>query len=152
MKIPMCRGLVAMMLVLALVVAGCAADPYPPATATVASPDRPWGPLAVIPPQDGADSARTEGTLRFTDTCVYLESGGARTLLIWPADRTSWDAGSRSITFRNFDDGIVTVGDGDGVVLGGGSGAEAEGGVAWVARPSADCSLVPNWGVGDVRR
>ena len=73
-------------------------------------------------------------------------------MLIWPADRTSWDPGSRSITFRNFDGSIVTVGDGDEVVLGGGSGAESDGGVAWVARPSADCSLVPNWGVGDVRR
>ena len=48
-----------------------------------------WGPLAVIPAQDGADTARTEGTLRITNTCVFLAdkvvdlscSSGPRTAL-----------------------------------------------------------------------
>lgn len=51
-----------------------------------------WGPLAVVPPQDGADTARTEGTLRITDTCVFLDGPGGPVLLVWPADRTSWYA------------------------------------------------------------
>jgi hypothetical protein len=36
----------------------------------------PWGPLAVIPPEGGADTARTEGTLRITDECVFPEAQG----------------------------------------------------------------------------
>jgi heat shock protein HslJ len=120
---------------------------------------RVWGPLAVIPPQDGADTARTEGTLRITDTCVFLEEGGGPVLLLWPADRTTWDAEQRTITFANFDGTTATVGDGQSVVLGGGGGGSAESGVAtevwvagmtWVARPVDGCPLDPYWGVGDV--
>ncbi len=117
-----------------------------------------WGPLAVIPPQDGADTARTEGTLRITDTCVFLvERGGGPVLLVWPADRTTWDAGARTITFANFDGTSVSVGDGMRVVLMGGGGGSSESGIApevwlagmtWVARPVAGCPVDPHWGVG----
>ena len=119
-----------------------------------------WGPLAVIPPQDGADTARTEGTLRITDTCVFLVERGGPVLLLWPADRTTWDAEQRTITFANFDGTTATVGDGQPVVLGGGGGSSAESGVTtgawvagmtWVARPADGCPLDPYWGVGDVR-
>ena len=121
-----------------------------------------WGPLAVIPAQDGADTARTEGTLRITNTCVFLaEQGGGSVLLLWPADRVAWNAGDRKITFANFDGTGVTVGDGESVTLGGGGGNSAESGVTpeawlagmtWVARPADGCPLDPYWGVGDVRR
>ena len=121
-----------------------------------------WGPLAVIPPQDGADTARTEGTLRITNTCVFLaEQGGGPVLLLWPADRVAWNAGDRKITFANFDGTGVTVGDGESVTLGGGGGNSAESGVTpeawlagmtWVARPADGCPLDPYWGVGDLRR
>jgi len=43
-----------------------------------------WGPLAVVPPQDGADTARTEGTLRIADACVFLDQPGGPSLLVWP--------------------------------------------------------------------
>lgn len=122
-----------------------------------------WGPLAVTAPQDGADTLRFEGTLRITDTCVYLEwPPGKLTLLSWPADRTTWNEESRSITFENFDGSVVTVGDGDHVVLGGGGGGadtEAEDGISseewvrrmdWVAPPASSCSLDRWWGVGAV--
>jgi heat shock protein HslJ len=121
---------------------------------------RVWGPLAVIPPQDGADTARTEGTLRITDTCVFLEERGGAVLLLWPADRTTWDAEQRTITFANFDGTTATVADGQPVVLGGGGGSSAESGVTsgawvagmtWVAPPVDGCPLDPYWGVGDVR-
>jgi len=118
-----------------------------------------WGPLAVIPAQAGADTARTEGRLRITDTCVFLESGGTIQLLIWPVNRTMWDAQLRAITFMNFDGTIVTVSDGEHVVLGGGGDSTAESGVTgeewvgrmkWVAPPAASCSLDSRWGVGAV--
>lgn len=124
-----------------------------------ASPVGGWGPLAVIRPQDGADTGRTEGVLRITDTCVSLESGGTVTLLFWPADRTTWGAESRAITFKNFDGSVVTVSDGDGVVLGGGGDSAVESGISgeewvkrmvWVARPAPSCSLDRRWGVGGV--
>jgi hypothetical protein len=119
-----------------------------------------WGPLAVIPPQDGTDLARNEGTLRITEACVYLEDpGGDLWLLTWPADRTTWSEESRSITFENFaafDGTIVTVGDGDPVVLGGGTGAEEKSGeewvrgVDWVAPPAPSCLLDRRFHVGVV--
>lgn len=119
-----------------------------------------WGPLAVIPPQDGFDTLRAEGTLRITDTCVYLESLGEVTMLSWPADRATWSGESRAITFENFDGSVVTVGDGDHVVLGGSGGgadSEAEDGISseewvkrmeWVAPPASSCSLDSWWVVG----
>lgn len=99
--------------------------------------------------------------MRITDTCANLESRGAVTLLFWPADRTMWSAETRAITFTNFDGSVVTVSDGDSVVLGGGGGSESEGhltreewvnGTAWTARPAPSCLLDSWWGVGVVRR
>jgi hypothetical protein len=121
----------------------------------------PWGPLAVIPPEGGADTARTEGTLRITDECVFLEAQGEAPLLFWPADRTTWDGEARAITFRNFDKSVVTVSDGDHVVLGGSGDSEADSGtsgedwvkqVALVAQPAPSCVLDPRWVVGAVGR
>ncbi len=134
----------------------------PPSSEPSASSAIAWGPLAVYAPQDGADSARNEGTLRITDTCVTLERLGAVTLLTWPADRTSWDETTRTITFENFDGTIVTVEDGDVVVVGGsGSGGEGEGEpgmsieeyldrIDWVAPPASSCPLDERWGVGAI--
>lgn len=122
---------------------------------------RVWGPLAVIPPQDGTDLVRNEGTLRITDTCVYLDRLGSIEVLFWPADRTAWNKELRAITFTNFDGTVVTVDDGDHVVLGGGGDSSAESGVSgeewakrmeWVARPAASCALDARFGVGGVQR
>jgi hypothetical protein len=118
-----------------------------------------FGPLAVIPPQDGADSARTEGRLRITDECVFLDSPSGVTLLVWPADRTAWSPEPPTITFTNFDGSVVAVRDGDAVVLGGSGDSEADGGLSgedwvertvWVAPPSFSCSLDQRWFVGAV--
>jgi heat shock protein HslJ len=120
---------------------------------------RVWGPLAVVPPQDGADTARSEGTLRITDACVVLEEADSVMLLVWPADRTRWDPQSQSITFTNFDGTIVTASDGDAVALGGGGDSVAEGGITgeewvrrreWVAPPATACPLDERWDVGAV--
>ena len=147
----------------AILVAACSPNLGPSESSAVvsASPGDTWGPLAVIPPQDGADTARTEGRLRITDACVFLESPGGVTLLFWSSDRTAWTPEPRTITFANFDGSIVTVRDGDGVVLGGSGDSEAESGASgedwvdrmeWVAPPSLSCSLDQRWGVGGVGR
>ncbi len=105
------------------------------------------------------DTTSFGGTLRVTDTCVFLESGGEVALLFWPADRTTWEAESRAITFENLDGNVATVADGDHVVLGGGGAGEAESGISgeewvrrtdWVAPPDLSCPLDPRWGVGAV--
>jgi hypothetical protein len=116
-----------------------------------------WGPVAVVPPQDGADTARTEGTLRITDMCVLLDVADDFTLLVWPADRTTWDASARTISFANLDGTIVTVGDGMHVVVGGSGDDEVESGTTseewlsrtrWVAPPDVRCPMESRWMVG----
>lgn len=119
----------------------------PPPVATTPSPVAtspssagPWGPLAVLPPQDGTDLAALEGTLRIADGCVYLDSNGNRYDLAWHANQVTWSEETRSISFKNFEwnyeGAIVTLRDGDHVALGGGGLTvdDAEG-VDWVADP-----------------
>jgi hypothetical protein len=156
------------------VAAGCAspapsevarATPTPVITSPSASPSAlasapgEWGPLAVIPPQDGSDTARTEGRLRITDTCVFLDEQGERVLLLWPSDRTRWNAAERTVTFANVGGTPVVVADGTAVVLGGGGDSSEEGGITpgawlegmtWVARPADGCPIGSWWGVGEL--
>lgn len=133
-----------------------------PTTST--QPGDGWGPLAVVGPQEGADSGRAEGILRIADACTYLESrgvGGDLMLLVWPADRTKWSLEGRAVAFRNYDGSTSTARDGDHVVLGGGGDSEEESGVSgdewvaqtsWVAPPSDSCLLGSRWYVGDMKR
>ena len=125
------------------------------------SPSGTWGPLAVVPPQGGTDTARAEGTLRITDECVFLVWAGRRELLVWPADRTRWNPRTRTITFTNFDGSTVSVSDGMQVVLGGGGDSNEESGTTteewlartqWIARPADSCPLDSRWWVGVVER
>jgi hypothetical protein len=136
----------------------------PVASGSPATPAAPsvsqWGPLAVVPRQDGTDLTRLEGTLRITDSCVVLEEwSGEKTLLIWHDDQTWWNPQTRSITFRNFDGTIVTKRDGDHIVLGGSVDTQEESGITpaeflarttWVARPGPSCPLDRRWDVGIV--
>ncbi len=134
--------------------------PTPSPVSATPSPSGAWGPLAVIPPQDGADTARTEGTLRITNACVILDTAGGPVLLLWPADRTAWAAASHTISFANFDGTTVVVGDGMALALGGGGDSSAEGAAPeawlaetpWVARPALSCPLGVRWTVGAVMR
>lgn len=127
----------------------------------VASPKSPWGPLAVIPPQDGSDTGIAMGTLLITETCVYLVSAGEKTLLVWPSDRTKWSEDQRAISFSNFDGTLVTASDGNSVAVGGGGDNAAESGLSgkewarrmtWVAPPDPTCSAEIRWGVGGLTR
>lgn len=137
---------------------GLAESAAPPSTASGST----WGPLAVLPPQDGMDTLGAEGPVRITDTCVYLEAHGAVYLLFWHADQVTWNEASRTITFENFPWNdhakVVTVGDGDQIIVGGSGGGDAEGEsgasfvgrMDWVAPPDPSCTLDPWWSVGAV--
>jgi hypothetical protein len=70
---------------------------------TTPGPGADWGPLAVVPPSDGSRTARTEGTVLISSDCVVLDGGDTRSLLVWPADRTSWDASANGLRFDNVD-------------------------------------------------
>ena len=118
-----------------------------------------WGPLAVVPTA-GGDQALNTGTLRTTQSCVFLETGGGESeLLVWPADRTRWDAAADAIGFTNSDGTEVTLRDGEPVSFGGGGDSTAEGGVSgeewlarvdWVARPDPSCPMEIRWYVNEV--
>lgn len=120
----------------------------------------PWGPLAVVPPSNGVMEALAAGTLRITESCVFLEEAGDDLLLlVWPADRTTWSADPPGVTIRNLDGTSVTLRDGDRISLGGGGDSLAEGGVSgvewvrrtvWVAPPALTCPLDARWFVGEV--
>ena len=152
----------------AVAVAGCGSASEPltpkseePSSAVSRVPVTPsdWGPLAVMPPQDGVETARSEGTSRVTESCVHLQSRDGLTLLYWPADGTLWDAESRTIGFTNPDGTEIRLAEGDTVALGGGGGSEGESGVTreqwadsieWVARPEDQCLVDSWWAVGAV--
>ena len=134
-------------LVLTLVVAGCAA-----------LDGGEWGPLAVVEAQGGGD-ALIHGTIRISGDCVVLDEQGDEVLLVWPADRTRWDASSQSITFENRDGTRDTFSDGDLVVMGGGGSSLGEGGTSseewvssidWTVRPSDACLRDVRWFVAQV--
>lgn len=118
-----------------------------------------WGPLAVVPPSSRVMEALATGTLRVTDACAFLEKpGGDLMLLVWPADRTTWNANAHAITLENLDGSRVTFHDGDRVSLGGGGGNVAESGTTgkewvrrthWVASPAPSCPIDAWWYVGE---
>jgi hypothetical protein len=110
-----------------------------------------WGPLAVISPQGGGGEARTEGTLSLEGDCLRLERPGDPTTLVWPADRTSWDADSRTVHFDTSDGETVTIGDGDYIVMSGGSTGEGEWAsrIDWVAPPADECLADEGWFITD---
>lgn len=135
-------------------------------TPSVDSPASPsandgFGPLAVIRAPDGTDTALTQGTLRVTKDCVLLETTSGLELLVWPADRTTWDAKTAQVGFTNFDGTIVQAGDGTRVRVGGGGSSNGEDGttsqawlaqMAWVQRPASSCPLASRWFVGGLER
>jgi hypothetical protein len=167
MPVSAAPGFRSALVVLLSLLASCqSATPTP--TASGAAPSEPtpspasiWGPLAVIPPQDGTDTSFAVGTLDITDECVYLVSNGKRTFLFWPADRTRWVAETRSISFANFDGTFMTASDGDAVSVIGGGDSAAESGLSgrewasrmvWVVPPDPSCVAEVRWGAGGLKR
>ena len=130
-------------------------------TPSASDPNQPldWGPMTIVPPQSGMDSAASQGALRITDTCVFLEGPMGPTLLYWPADQTRWDPDTRAIRFDNGDGVVVTAQDGATVSVGGtgssaaGGGPSAEewvGSWSWVVPPDSSCPLDQRWLVGQI--
>lgn len=116
-----------------------------------------WGPLAVVPRADGVAEALIEGALHITEECVFLSEQGEDVLLVWPEDRTTWDAEAGTITFRNLDGDTVLLATGDEVRMSGGGSSTNEGGVSnenwaagidWVSPPSPSCVTGTRWFVG----
>lgn len=105
-------------------------------------------------------AARNEGSLVITDRCTFLERGGEREFLTWPADQTVWDPTTASIAFRRPSGEVVTLRNGDRVVLGGGGSSRGEnglGGMQWTSRltsvapPAPECLIDVRWEVSDVQ-
>jgi len=142
-----------------VVVVGCGGDVMrsPAHTPTAQVPVSPWGPLAVAS-RIGGDDARTAGTLRITEDCVFLDTAGDTALLVWPRERTAWDAASSEILYDRPGPEIQRLRTGDAVALGGSGLTVAEDGPllrllsqeSWVAAPASSCLSGSVWFVGDV--
>ncbi len=153
---------VALVVGLALVAAACGdaqTGSRVPVDPTGTSNDPSWGPLAVVPPDDGSELAGIAGILRVTDGCVLLDERGDDVLLVWPADRTKWAAESGTVSFELSDGRTVTLADGDEVAFGGGGSSVDEDGIAvedwvadisWVSAPRASCLTDTRWFVNDL--
>jgi hypothetical protein len=118
-----------------------------------------WGPLAVANLLE-APAARIEGTLELTERCAFLiDLEGVRQVVVWPSDRTTWNAETRTITLRRLltaetvelreGDQIEFGGGGSSVVEGGLSGDEWAAGFDWVAPPVPECVTDVRWVLSD---
>lgn len=145
--------------VTALAISACAGAPQ--AEGPASPGDTSWGPLAVVAPRQGAADGQFHGTLRMTEDCVFIEfESGETAVLLWPANWTTWNAESRTITFQQRNEAPTTVGDGDEVTLGGGASSVDEGrptsqflsDADWVSRPTPSCPLDVRVGVGAVMK
>lgn len=143
----------------AFVSVACSLSPQsldPPSASPEAAVE--WGPVAAFRSPQQME-ARNEGALRITDRCTFLERGDGREFLAWPAERTRWNPGEASITFRTRSGREVTIRDGDEIVLGGGGSSRAEDGDTglewaarhfWVSPPDPACLLDVRWEVSEV--
>jgi hypothetical protein len=110
-----------------------------------------WGRLSVVRPSNAVMEALATGTLLITDECVILRgTDGGKEWLAWPADRTTWDAVTRTITLRNVDGRPATFRDGDRIQLGGGEGIVRP--MDWIAPPGPSCWNDAYWIVGETPR
>ena len=114
-----------------------------------------WGPLAVVPPAEGAlEAGPYKGTLRITEECVFLEDH-PNEVLLWHAGRTRWNGQNRTITIHNLGGSSVTVADGDHVSMGGGSDhydsfQELVEKNEWISAPSPACQADEIWVVSSL--
>lgn len=104
-----------------------------------------WGPLAVVHNGHGPD-ALASGVVRMEGLCVYLEMDTQNVLLVWPSDRTRWEASAGQIMFTRSDDRIVSISSGQRLSVGGGHSVPTD---DWVAAPNALCPTA-QWFVSDV--
>lgn len=119
-----------------------------------------WGPLAVEPPEEASTTGLIDGvTVRITDQCVFMTENNEkdeRTLLVWAADRATWNEDAATITYED-SDGSVTIADGDRVNISGGyrhfeSFQELVASIEWVSPPAEACRTTEFWDVGNVTK
>lgn len=116
-----------------------------------------WGPLAVQAPQEGTMDALARGTLRIGEQCVFLQTPAGKSLVVWPADRTTWDGDSAVVVFEDADAGTVRLADGDraastGGFDQGGTPSEEWLPVDWVSPPAQTCETNVRWILGGIRK
>lgn len=128
----------------------------PPGTG---NPGQQWGPLAVVPGGGSGNEALIIGTLRVTDDCVFVEERGDDVLLVWPADRTTWNDEEKSIEFLQSSGESIHLAHGDQVRISGGGSSVDEGGleaddwlasIQWTSEPPGPCVKDTRWFVGDL--
>jgi len=130
------------------------------ASALASHPEAAWGPLAVQGPPERNMDAALHGRLSITDACVLLIAPpDDKILLVWPADRTSWDDELRRVAFVNQDGTAITLRNGMSLRLGGGGFSEDESDIAtadWLDQltlvnpPEPACIPSEGWIVADV--
>lgn len=124
------------------------------ATQTTGTEATEWGPLAVVPGSEAGDGALIRGSLQIDDRCLVLDAQGEDVLLVWPADRTAWDAEERTVTFVRTNGQAAILQAGDQVSFGGGGSSRGEDGldadefmtgIDWIAEPDRDCVVDARW-------
>jgi hypothetical protein len=108
--------------------------------------------------EGNGDLARTEGTLRITDQCVFLESAEQLQLLAWPAAQTRWNAGDGTIAFTTGAGENRVLTSGEALALGGSGADFSDDREAWmetwewVVRPAPRCltDATRAWAITDV--
>lgn len=117
------------------------------------------GPLATVQESDGPDGALMSGSLRVEDACVFVDAQGNEMLLVWPSDRTGWDAEQDLVLFEAAVGSSMVLRDGDQVTLGGHgtsltergqTAAEFLGSVKWASEPETECVTESHWFVDDL--
>lgn len=117
-----------------------------------------WGPIAAVKDSGMEDMEISRGILTVSPRCTFLESGGRRTLLVWPDARTSWNPWIGVITFKR-DDRDIDARNGERIAVGGSGWSRTEGGqtveelaarIEWVSPPAPECLVESVWFVGSV--
>ncbi len=151
------RAAVAVGVAVALAGCGTAEQTAQPGDAEQDEASSAWGPLAVQAPQEGTMDARGRGTLRIGEQCVFLQAPAGNSLVVWPADRTTWDGDNAAVVFDAADAGTVRLADGDRVASTGGfdqGGTPSEEWVPvdWVSPLAPACETDVRWILGGIEK
>jgi hypothetical protein len=110
-------------------------------------------PLAVERTDLGMEGL-AHGTLTIEGACTWVVAGRDRFILVWPEERTRWDAVTAEIVFTSRDGVAKRIRNGMEVALGGGAINDTDGAaytqVDWVARPAARCDTPTRFHVSSV--
>jgi hypothetical protein len=110
-------------------------------------------PLAVERTDLGMEGL-AHGTLTIEGPCTRVVAGRDRFVLVWPEQRTRWDAVTAEIVFTSRDGVAKRMRSGAEVALGGGAINDTDGPaytqVDWVVRPAPQCDTPTRFHVSSV--